>query len=56
MVADKFPMVWSTFLARYEGKCAICELPILVGQLVHGRSDGTYVHGACHDAVVTPAL
>ena len=43
----KPPTIVSTFAARYEGECRGCTLPIMVGQVVHGLSNSTYVHQGC---------
>lgn len=43
----KPPTVVSTWPARYPGTCVGCTLPIEVGQVIHGLSNGTYAHGGC---------
>jgi hypothetical protein len=39
--------VEATFKARYDGQCPGCNLPIVVGQVVHRLSNDSYVHQGC---------
>lgn len=41
------PTVEVTLTSRYEGQCPGCDLPIHVGQVIHGLSNGSYVHAGC---------
>lgn len=41
------PTITVTLMSKYEGQCPACDLPIHVGQVIHGMSDGSYVHAGC---------
>jgi hypothetical protein len=37
----------ATFRAKFDGQCQPCNLPIVVGQVIHKLSTGAYVHDGC---------
>jgi hypothetical protein len=41
------PTIEVTMMSRYEGQCPSCDLPIHIGQVIHGLSNGSYVHAGC---------
>lgn len=41
------PEVVSTFAAKYEGRCTLCDERIEVGDVIHGLDTGTYIHQQC---------
>lgn len=43
------PTVEFTTKARFEGRCAECNLPIFIGQVIVRMSDERWVHSDCVD-------